>query len=666
MAKSQGMAIYRKANSLTKNKVMAANKEQKLFSEFPPVPTEKWEEVINADLKGADYQKKLVWRTNEGFNVRPYYRAEDLKDLKYLGAGIGTFPYVRSTGKCNRWLVLQTITVHDPVKANLDAHKAIKGGAEAIGFRLKIDGFAAAQMEALMKGIDPTVTEVTFSGRQIPEVAETVLGWAQNSGIDPEKIRMNVVYDPICSRLSLRGAFKCSPDGKPRFQKMADLLRRADKFTNIRFVTVCGHNFNNAGSTIVQELAFTLSAAHEYVVQLTEAGLNVDTAARNIRVSMGVSSNYFMEIAKLRAARMLWATIMRRYEPKCAESEKLCIHAVSSKWNMTVYDPYVNMLRGTTEAMSAAIGGVHSLEVLPFDTAFEAPTEFSSRIARNVQLLLKHESHFDNVVDPSGGSYYIENLTENIAEQAWELFKQVEEKGGYIKAFQEQFIQHAVSESAAKKNLEVSTRKIVLLGTNQYPNFNEVADDAVTKETVTRGTCSCGCDDCTGKEDSACECGECNTGCNCENVIDRLHLLRGAMPFEEMRLRVDRSGREPRVFMLTCGTLGMARARSQFASNFFGCAGFRIIDNTFFPTVQEGVEAAIASKAEIVVICAADDDYATLAPEAYKLLNGHAIFVVAGAPSSQPELEEQGIKNFISVRSNVLITLMQYVKELGI
>lgn len=645
---------------------MATNKEQKLFSEFPPVPTAKWEEVINADLKGADYEKKLVWRTREGFSVRPYYRAEDLEGLKYLGAGIGEFPYVRSTSKTNAWLVHQTIAVHDAETANYEAHRAIKGGAQSIDYRILMKGFELPDMWTLMKGIDPAVMEVTFSGRNIPAIADLVLEYAAEAKLDPKTTRINTIYDPICTRLSLRGAFRCSHDGAPRMKLISQLIMRGKEYEKMRFVTVCGHHFGNAGATIAEELAFTLAAGHEYIANFMLNGVDIDTAAHALRFSMGVSSNYFMEIAKLRAARMLWATIMRQYKPERSCSEKMRIHAVSSKWNMTVYDPYVNMLRGTTEAMSAAIGGVYSMEVLPFDTTYEPATEFSSRIARNVQLLLKHESHFDNVVDPSGGSYYIETLTEKIAEQAWEIFKEIEEMGGYIKAFHAGYIQKRLNESAAQKNLDVSTRKIVLLGTNQYPNFNEVADDAVTKDTVARGICHCGCDDCSNDNDNGCDCGECNAGCNCPHMTERIHLLRGAMPFEEMRLKVDRSGRNPKVFMLTCGTLGMARARSQFASNFFGCAGFRIQDNTFFESVQEGVQAAIASKADIVVICAADDDYETLAPQAHKLLNGHGIFVVAGAPKSQPQLEEQGIKNFISVRSNVLVTLMQYVKELGI
>ena len=316
---------------------------------------------------------------------------------------------------------------------------------------------------------------------------------------------------------------------------------------------------------------------------------------------------------------------------------------------MTVYDPYVNMLRGTTEAMSAAVSGVHSIEVLPFDTPYEKPTDFSARIARNVQLLLKEESHFNQVCDAAGGSYYIENLTNSIAEQAWNLFRQVEEKGGYIAAFEAGFIQDQVEASAAKKNSNIATRRETLLGTNQFPNFNEVADEAITEDVVTgKSTCKCGC------------------ASQAADGVRPLKPYRGAMAFEQMRLKVEPSGKQPKAFMLTCGALAFARARAQFSCNFFACAGIRVQDNTYFKSVEEGVKAALEAKAEIVVICAADDDYATLAPEAFKLLGDKAIFVVAGAPACKEELEAQGIKNFISVRNNVLETLQYYLKELGI
>ena len=695
---------------------MSNNKEQKLLAEFPPVSTQEWEEVIAKDLKGADYEKRLVWKSAEGFSVRPYYRSEDFEKVGHIGTGIGEFPYVRSTGKCNRWLVHQTIDALDMGAANATALKAIAVGTEAIGFRIKSREFTAADLDTLMKGIDITQTEVTFTGRNVMQAAELMLAKAAKEGIDPEKARVNFAIDPIISRLSLKGAFGCCEDGSKCFADIKTLVTKGSEYKKMRFVGVAGHQFHNSGSTIVQELAFSLAAGHEYLVRLMEAGLTADQAAGAIRFSMAVSANYFMEIAKFRAARMLWANIVKAYKPECDCSEKILAHAVTSKWNLTAYDPYVNMLRGTTEAMSASIAGIHSLEVLPFDAAYEAPTEFSARIARNVQLLLKNESHFDSVVDPSGGSYYIEHLTQSIADQAWKLFREVEDKGGYIAAFKSGFIPEAVAASAAAKDKNIATRREILLGTNQYPNFTEVADQAITCGTVTRGTCDCGCpdcgcdcgcgddckcgeggectcgDDCKCREGGECTCGddckcgeecncaeggectcgcdcgcdECTCGCDCEGAPKRLHPYRGAMAFEAMRLKVDRSGREPKAFMLTAGTLAMARARSQFSSNFFGCAGIRVIDNNFFQSVEEGVKAALKSGSEIVVLCAADDDYAELAPAAHKLLGDKAILVVAGAPASQPELEAQGITHFISVKSNVLETLKSYLKELGI
>ncbi|MCC8018306.1 MAG: methylmalonyl-CoA mutase family protein [Rikenellaceae bacterium] len=654
-----------------------ANKEQKLLTEFPPVSTEKWEEVITADLKGADYQKKLVWKTAEGFDVRPYYRAEDLEAVRHLGAGIGEFPYVRSTGKCNKWRVQQTVTVKDPVSANAEALKAIAGGAEAVGFVLRCDEVCEEGFGKLLKGIDPAAVELTFSGAGAASAAERFIARLESEGADPEKVRANFVIDPLITRLSLKGAFGCCEDGSVCFARIAELVKRGAEYPRLRFTGVSGHQFHNSGSTIVQELAFTLAAGHEYVVKLMEAGLTADQAAGSIRFSMAVSSNYFMEIAKFRAARMLWANIIKAYDPKCGRSEKMFVHAVTSKWNLTVYDPYVNMLRGTTEAMSASIAGVHSLEVLPFDAAYACPTEFSSRIARNVQLLLKNESHFDSVVDPSGGSYYIETLTRSIAEQAWALFREVEDKGGYIEAFKTGFIQDKIEESANRKDHNIATRRQILLGTNQYPNFNETAGEEITEKTVSRKACNCGCDSCGCESDKGdCGCGgnsdgDCNCGCDdctCggEGEVKTLKPYRGGMAFEELRLRVDRSGREPKAFMLTCGSLAMARARSQFSSNFFGCAGIRVIDNNFFADVEEGARKALSSGAEIIVLCAADDDYAALAPRVKELLGGKAILVVAGAPASMEELKAQGIGNFINVRSNVLETLKQYVADLGI
>ena len=628
---------------------MANNKEQRLFTEFPEVTTEHWEEVIAKDLKGADYQKKLVWKTAEGFNVRPYYRAEDLANLKHLDSEIGKFPYVRGIKCSNVWKIHQSITVKCAKEANQIAIAMVAGGTNSLSFQLADKKFN--ELDTLLSGIDIKTVELTFSGCGMKNVAKAMLEKVTSLGLDIEDVNVNFNIDPIIKKLSLKGTFGCSENGEKCFGSIKDLILSSAPYKRMRFVRVNGQQFHNSGSTIVQELAYTLAVGHEYVVKLMEDGLTVDQASPAIGFGMAVSSNYFMEIAKLRAARMLWATIMQAYNPTRGCSSKMKIHAVTSEWNQTAYDTSVNMLRGTTEAMSATIGGVHSLEVLPFDAVYGESTDFSYRIARNVQLLLKHESHFDNVVDPSGGSYYIENLTQSIAEQAWKLFKEIEDMGGYVAAFKAGFIQECIEASASKKDLDIATRRQILLGTNQYPNFTEVASKELTTESVSRGGCATSTSCCSSST---------------EAKYKPLTPYRGSMAFEELRLSVDSSAKEPKAFMLTAGSLSMARARSQFACNFFGCAGIKTIDNTFFSTIEAGISAALESKAEIIVLCAADDDYMTLAPAVKEAIGDRATLVIAGAPACTSELEAQGITNFINVRSNVLETLKFYLKELGI
>lgn len=630
---------------------MAEQKVTKLMAEFPPVSTEQWEKVIEADLKGADYQKKLVWRTLEGISVQPYYRAENLKSLTTLSSQPGEFPYVRGAKSCGEWLVRQTIKVTDPKAANGHALGVLCKGVTSVGFVINNKEFTAADLDVLLKGIVFSAVELAFSGCAAARVAELFMDKVKREGCPVDDVRATFAIDPL-KRAATKGGF-CK--GHDCFDRLADLVRKAEGYKRVRVVSVGGVLFNDCGASAVEELAFSLAAGHEYVAQLMDRGLSVDQAATSLKFNMAISSNYFMEIAKFRAGRMLWAKIMEAYKPSCGCSSKMRVHATTSAWNVTVYDPYVNMLRGTTEAMSAALGSVDSIEVLPFDYAYAEPSEFSTRIARNAQLLLKEESHLDQVVDAAGGSYYIESLTAAIAEHAWTLFKSVEDKGGYMAALKAGYVQQVIAETAAKRDKNIATRRDILLGTNQYPNFNEVADQAVAMDMVTRKVAAVG--------GASCCCGDTKT------EFLPLVAYRGGMAFEALRLRTDRSGRRPQVFMLTCGALSFARARSQFACNFFACAGFETVDNTYFASVAEGAKAAAAAGAEIVVVCASDDDYITAAVEAKSLLaaaGSKAIVVVAGDPASRSELEAAGITHFISVRNNVLETLQGYQQELNI
>ncbi len=338
---------------------MANTNREKLFTEFPPVPTEKWEEVITADLKGADYERKLVWRTGEGFNVRPYYRAENLEGLRFLGSQAGEFPYVRGVRSHNRWRIHQSVAVADPAAANAEALKLLDAGVDSLGFVVEREAFTAADLDSLLAGIHLPAIAVAFSGKCVADLVELFLAKIGREGIDKCDVKASFAIDPLVVGLA-SGKGLCADC----IARIAALMAKAAEYKHVRLVTVAGHTFGNAGSTIVEELAFALSAGQDYLARLTDAGVDAETVARKLRFSFSVTSNYFMEIAKLRAARMLWANIVKAYAPEKDCPCKMQIHAETSRWNQTVYDPYVNMLRGTTEAMSAAIGGVHSLGVL--------------------------------------------------------------------------------------------------------------------------------------------------------------------------------------------------------------------------------------------------------------------------------------------------------------
>ena len=297
--------------------------------------------------------------------------------------------------------------------------------------------------------------------------------------------------------------------------------------------------------------------------------------------------------------------------------------------------------------MSATLGGVDSFLVHPYDDIFECtPSELGERVARNQQLLLKEESHFSKIVDVAGGSYYIEELTESIAEAAWKLFLQVQEQGGYSEAFMKGFVQDAVKATAKARDLDIANRKENLLGTNQFPNFNEK---------IEREICKCVFE----PEDMTAE----------GATVETLKPYRGAQAFEAMRLETDKyaakNGR-PLVYMVPMGNLAMRKARAQFACNFFACAGFQVMDNNGFKTVDEAVKACLDNKAAIAVICSSDEEYAEIAPEIFEKLKDKAVVVVAGNPECRPDLEAKGIKNYIHVRNNVLEELKNYQKMLGI
>ena len=617
---------------------MADNKE-KLFSDFTAPSAQEWRDKIEVDLKGADYQKKMVWRTNEGFSMEPFYRKEDVDKLPLVNALPGEFPYVRGNKAAdNAWHVRQNIKCACPKEANAKALDILGKGVDSLGFCIPADKLSAEYIEQLLDGIYVECVELNFHTcqRHSLELARLLDAYFRAKGADLTKIEGSIAFDPL-EKLLTKGADRTAllADGKQIIELFAE-------YPNFRALAVNAFKLTDAGAYSYQDLGYALAWGNEYLNSLTELGVAPETVAGNLKFNLGINGVYFMEIAKLRAARMLWAQVVAQYTAD-KEAAKMHVCAYTTTYNQTIFDSYVNLLRSQTETMSAALGGVESIVVRPFDLPYETPTEFAERIARNQQLLLKDECHFDRMVDVAGGSYFIEELTAALAQQAWKLFLSVEEAGGFLKAAQAGTIQTAINETNKTRHANAGKRKEFLLGTNQFPNFTEKSE---------------------GKQPAACCCA-CGGGKEGTDTV-AIQSTRLASDFEALRLTTEQAPKTPVAFMLTIGNLAMRQARAQFSCNFLAAAGYKVIDNLGFPTVEEGVDKAIEAGADIVVICSSDDEYAEYAIPAFKYLDGRAMFVVAGAPAYAEELKAAGIENFIHVRVDQLQTLKAYNQKLGI
>lgn len=667
--------------------------DENLFEEFPEVSPAEWKAEIEKDLNGGDIGK-LDWKPCEGFTVSPFYTQEDLHAVSYLtGQYPGAFPYARGNGTSdNGWKINEWIISGSVKEANSLALGSLDAGAESLTFVCEAgDGYisgvpvqCARDMSALLKDIPIGETPVHFKcGRGAAGILSLYIIEADKRGLDKKKLSGSVDADPL-KHLALTGSFP--GDERGTFEELRSMISYLENnMPEYRALEVSGHHFHDAGASAVQELAFTLSSGVEYLDRLTSLDMSVDRIASHMSFSFSIGSDYFMEIAKLRAARLLWASIVEAYGARKEPAEKMIIKAKTSSRNMTVFDPYVNMLRGTVEAMAAAIGGCDSLDVLPLDSVYERPGEFSRRLARNTQLILKNESYLDRVTDPSGGSYYIERLTGSIADSAWELFRMVEETGGFACALRAGFIQEEIRKTRDERDRDTASGRSVLLGTNQYPDLREkgpkkrgfripekplrtgnekrpggfqMADNI----NYLKGNKSCLGDLLTDGPQTA------------EGGVEPLRPYRGGEPFEELRFAAlghrKETGVTPSVFVLPAGNHSMRNARAAFTANFFGCAGFRILENPGFDSNDNAIKAALKSKSKIVVICSSDREYPEIAPlicAGLKEKDPDVKVIVAGNPKEHIEaLQASGVDGFIHARSNALEVLRKYLGIYGI
>jgi methylmalonyl-CoA mutase len=556
---------------------------EQLLDEFPPVTTAQWEAAITRDLKGADYEKRLIWHTEEGLAIKPYYRAEDLKGIACLDAAPGEFPYRRGNRASGDWRIREEIDATDPAEANAAARSAVAAGAEEIAFS-SVSVHNDGDLKVLLANLGEIPLHFAHCDRQL---IRRLLELANNA--DHTSAGISTGCDPQADLDNAAEVIQALPTGFVPFSIRAE-------------------SWEEAGATAIQQIGLALAAGVDLLAAIDERGVAASRAATGVEFSFATGGNYFFEIAKLRAFRMVWARVAERFGVK-EEAAKARIAARTSRWNKTAYDPHVNILRATTEAMSAVLGGADSVMMAPFDGCYRQADEASRRLARNTQLLLKHEAWLGRVADAGGGSYYLEAITDQFAREAWKLMQQIETRGGYRKAQAEGFILQVLERSSAARESTVAQRRRTFIGTNQFANPAERALDRI----------------------------EC----------DRAHeTRRGTQAFEDLRLCAERhaaaGGKTPRVLLAEFGDVKMRAARSSFAANFFACAGFDILTKRFKKT-----EDIAAADADLIVLCSADAEYATLASELMpklKALNRATPVIVAGNPENADALTAAGLR----------------------
>lgn len=411
------------------------------FDEFPPVSTEKWEEIIQNDLKGKDYKESLRWDTRDGFDVLPFYRNEDLSNLDHSAK-----PLVTSAN----WSILEIVEDAKPTAANKQALIALENGASGLDIRLSSDRIGSKKdLETLFNGIRLDIITVVFG----PSISsERVIKWVHeiisDRDLSPDSLDIHFSAD-IFSQAVVSGDL-------PTREWMEDSLNQMTSKSGSLMINTCP--YSNAGANIIQQLAFALAAGNEYLGVSAEEGKSL-----SFRFSTG--THYFPEIAKYRAFRLLWTKVLEEYG---VTNSDLNIFSETALWNKAQNDSHNNMLRTTTEAMSAALGGCNGITVHRFDEQFETPTPFASRIARNTQLILQEEAYLSKVSDPGAGSYYIEILTEKIAKESWKLFQDIESNGGFYEGLTAGAIQQLVSDSRNQKIQAYKEEKESLIGVNKY------------------------------------------------------------------------------------------------------------------------------------------------------------------------------------------------------
>lgn len=702
-----------------------------LLKDFDPVDFLEWKLKAEKDLKGKPFEK-LYTKTYDGIELKPIYTKEDIANLPQTDELPGYSNFIRGTKvdgyNGQPWEICQDIPYGEAIAFNNAVSKALEKGQTAISIKLDtatqlgIDsdysepeyvgdcGLSISGLNGMSRAIEaidlkkyPLYISAGFSAVQMISIFGA---FAKNNETDLQQIKGSIEADPIGYLLNF-GQLPVKCDYV--FDKMKIAVEWTKKNApGLRTIGVSGLSYNNAGATAVQELAYAMTTAIEYIDQLLERGINIDSIAENIRFTFGIGASHFTEIAKFRAARVLWSNIIEAYGGN-EESKKILIHGKTTSHNQTIYDPYVNMLRTTTEAFSAVIGGVDSLHTNPFDESFSVPDEFSRRIARNTQIILNEEANLGKLIDPAGGSYYIENLTHELANLAWNEIQNIENKGGMLNAVIEGYPQSEIEKIAEIKIKDIRKRKMVVVGSNMYSNPNEekpivdlpdqksffnkrseylqryrLSGNAVKHQQIIERLEQLAdknnheiIDTAIDAVDKGATIGELSfalrTGVGDSVSTKSLKEIKLSAEFDELKNKSfdieNRRGAKPEIILLNMGSVKEFKARADFSRGFFETGGFNVIYPNGFDSIDSASIFVKKNGGDAAVICSTDENYKELVPPLVKKIkeyNSKLKIILAGNPKDQAEFyKESGVDDFIYIGADAYSVISKLLSKIG-
>jgi methylmalonyl-CoA mutase len=686
---------------------------ENLLSEFEAATYEQWKEIAEESLKGKPFEK-IIKKTLEDLNIQPIYNQEDTKDIADTNSMPGFYPYDRgSSGDgyiIKKWDIAQEIPYPTPELLNNALKHDLQKGQTAVSIvvddltkngksprndpRLLKNGtsiFCEKDYLKALDGIDITKIPIYVNGGMATSVQYAVfIYFLKKRKIEMKSIKGGFFFDPIA--VALDDKYE-KVDINALYDHQQFLLS-AIRSCESAFKPVCIDTafYHEAGADAVQEVALSLATGTQHIRSLQNEDLSIDDIAGKLFFNVAFGPAFFIEIAKMRAMRKLWAKVVKEFGCN-EESGKIHLFARTSKFNKSRLDQYVNILRNTTEALSAILSGCDVLHVEYFDEPFGPPNDFSRRVARNIQLVLMEECNLPEVIDPVGGTWFVEKLTDEIAEKAWSLFVDIEKQGGMMKAVENNFVQNLIEEKAKQRLIQLSNRKDILVGTNKYPNKSEkeakpfefdrekLSEERIAFARSVR---------IKNKRNDAVNSlyevfdmarhNEHFKRMFSINFDDETKSFKKIKPlilcemFEDVRENSEKyktkTGKQPKVFLANVGSVKEYKGRADFSSDFFSVGGFDIISKLGHESWEEVAKEAIESQAEVITICSTDLKYPEFVPQFCRLIKRAkpmTILVLAGLPKEHIEdFKAAGLDDFIHIKSNIVETLNTIFKNIGV